>query len=159
MSGVVGTFCRVTGELPQEPLALAPIGQASRQARAYIRHGLTALGWEALLDSAELAVTELVTNACLHARTPIVVALRVMADHAVRIEVTDGSPLVPEQRRFDTLATTGRGLRLLESFGTWGVDSAAPPLTGKTVWFEPAEDSDSAAVWDTSGLDDWADLM
>jgi hypothetical protein len=159
MSGVVGTFCRVTGELPQEPLALAPIGQASRQARAYIRNGLTALGWEALLDSAELAVTELVTNACLHARTPIVVALRIMADNAVRIEVTDGSPLVPEQRRFDTMATTGRGLRLLESFGRWGVETPAPPLTGKTVWFEPSEDSDSAAVWDTVGLDDWADLL
>jgi anti-sigma regulatory factor (Ser/Thr protein kinase) len=149
----------VTGELPQEPLALAPVGQASREARAYVRHGLTALGWDTLLDSAELAVTELVTNACLHARTPIVVAMRVLADHAVRIEVTDESPRVPEQRRFDTMATTGRGLRLLESYGRWGVDTPAPPLTGKTVWFEPSEDSDSAAVWDAVELGDWADLL
>jgi anti-sigma regulatory factor (Ser/Thr protein kinase) len=149
----------VTGELPQEPLALAPVGQASREARAYVRHGLTALGWDTLLDSAELAVTELVTNACLHARTPIVVALRVLADHSVRIEVTDESPRVPEQQHFDTMATTGRGLRLLESYGRWGVDTPAPPLTGKTVWFEPSEDSDSAAVWDTAELGDWADLL
>lgn len=159
MSTVVGTFSHVTGERPQKPLALAPIGQASGQARAYIRHGLTALGCDALLDSAELAVTELVTNACLHARTPITVTLRVMADNAIRIEVTDESPRVPEQRRFDTLSTTGRGLRLLESYGRWGVETPAPPLTGKTVWFEPSEDSDSAAIWDNVGLDDWADLV
>jgi hypothetical protein len=154
----VSTFWRVTGELPQEPLALAPIGQASRQARAYIRHGLTALGCDAFLDSAELAVTELVTNACLHARTPIVVALRVMSDSTVRIEVTDGSPQVPEQRRYDTMATTGRGLRLLESFGRWGVERPAPPQTGKTVWFEPSEDTAMIATWD-SPLDEWADLL
>jgi hypothetical protein len=57
------------------------------------------------------------------------------------------------------MATTGRGLRLLESYGRWGVDTPAPPLTGKTVWFEPSEDSDSAAVWDTVELGDWADLL
>jgi hypothetical protein len=149
----------VTGEIPQEPLALAPVGQASRQARDYVRHGLTALGWDTLLDSAELAVTELVTNACLHARTPIVVTLRILADHAVRIEVADESPRIPEQRRFDTMATTGRGLRLLESYGRWGVDTPPPPMTGKTVWFEPSDDPDSATVWDAVELDDWADLL
>jgi hypothetical protein len=155
----VGTFCQVTGELPQEPLALAPIGQASGQARAYVRRGLNALGYESLLDSVELAVTELVTNACLHARTPIVVVLRVIGDNSVRVEVTDGSLQAPESRRYDTMATTGRGMRLLESFGRWGVETPAPPMTGKTVWFEPAADSTTAAVWESSGLEAWADLL
>jgi anti-sigma regulatory factor (Ser/Thr protein kinase) len=145
----------VTGELPHLPLQLAPVSQASRQARAYVRSALTALGHPALADSAELAVTEMVTNACLHARTPIVVRLRVTAENTVRIEVTDESPRAPELRGFDAMATTGRGLRLLESFGRWGVDPVAPPATGKTVWFESTEAVAGAWGRDSAGPGGW----
>jgi hypothetical protein len=41
----------------------------------------------------------------------------------------------------------------------WLPPPPAPPLIGKTVWFEPSEDSDSAAVWDAVDLGDWADLL
>jgi anti-sigma regulatory factor (Ser/Thr protein kinase) len=146
----------VTGELPHNPLELAPVGPASRQARAYVRSALTALGLAALADSAELAVTEMVTNACLHARTPIVVRLRFTADDVVRIEVTDQSPQAPELRGYDAMATTGRGLRLLESFGRWGVDALAPPATGKTVWFEPTDTPVGSLGWGF-GYEGWAD--
>jgi hypothetical protein len=128
-----------------------------------VRDNLTALGLEPLIDSAALAVTELVTNACLHARTPIIVSLRVMADDTLRIEVTDESPRAPELRRYGALATTGRGLRLLESLGRWGIDVADPPKVGKTVWFEPSEATKDEAAWEAGPLplelDQWPDLI
>lgn len=105
--------CHVTGGSPHLPVALQPVGSASGEARTYIRDILTALGKDALVGNAQLGVTELVTNACLHARTPIVVVVRVTADGAVRIEVSDDSPRLPERRAYDALATTGRGLALL----------------------------------------------
>jgi hypothetical protein len=123
-----------------------------------VRNTLTALGLGSLLDSAELGVTELVTNACLHAGTSIVVTLRVLADNAIRIEVSDNSPRLPEQRHYNAMSTTGRGMRLLESFGRWGVDPAAPPEVGKTVWFEPTAGIDPVRVWDAAALGEWGEL-
>jgi hypothetical protein len=105
---------------------------------------LRAIGRPELLDSAELGVTELVTNACLHARTPLTLSIRVL-DHVVRIGVTDLSPRPPELRRGDPWATTGRGLRLLEGLGRWGVAVLSPPAVGKTVWFEPVADPAAAS--------------
>jgi hypothetical protein len=134
----MGHIREVTEEVPRAPLALQPIGQASGQARAYIRDSLVALGKNDLLDSAQLGVSELVTNACLHARTPLTVALRLTADGSVRIEVSDDSPRLPEQRDDGAMAATGRGLRMLSVVGQWGIAQADPPRTGKTVWFEPS---------------------
>jgi hypothetical protein len=139
------------------PLALLPVGRASGQARAYIRDILTGLGRDALLDSAQLGVTELVTNACLHARTPIVVALRVTADGVVRIEVSDDSPRLPERRAYDATATTGRGLGLLSLFGRWGIDPVQPARIGKTVWFEPTADVSATSSWDAPTPGQWAE--
>jgi hypothetical protein len=135
----------VTGVRPPEPLHLAPEGPASAQARAYVRTALLALGRPALIDSAELGVTELVTNACLHARTPLVLSIQAV-EHGVRIRVTDHSPRAPEVGRGDLWSTTGRGLRLLEGLGRWGVDLLSPPEVGKTVWFEPIADPTTVAM-------------
>jgi hypothetical protein len=133
----------VTGVRPPEPLHLAPEGPASAKARAYVRTALLALGRPSLLDSAELGVTELVTNACLHARTPLTLTIWAV-EHGVRIGVTDHSPRAPEVARGDLWSTTGRGLRLLEGLGRWGVDVLGPPEVGKTVWFEPIADPTTA---------------
>jgi len=80
-------------------------------------------------------LTEVVTNAVLHAGTPLRVVLeRDAASGRLRCEVTDGSSVRPRVRRHSAEATTGRGLQLLESVATsWGVQSAGG---GKTVWFE-----------------------
>jgi anti-sigma regulatory factor (Ser/Thr protein kinase) len=119
------------------PLRLPARPESSAAARRFVRHALQALGDDALVDSAELGVSEMVTNALLHARTPITVALKVLAAGVVRIEVSDQSPRQPEFHDHDLMSTTGRGLRLLSSYGTWGVDAlAAGP--GKTVWFQPS---------------------
>ena len=98
--------------------------------------GTTLREWECdvLTDSALLLVSELVTNAVLHARSALDVVLRLAADR-LRIEVHDESPTQPTRKYYSTHAGTGRGLMLVEQLAEdWGVD----PLegNGKRVWFE-----------------------
>jgi anti-sigma regulatory factor (Ser/Thr protein kinase) len=78
-------------------------------------------------------VSEVVTNAILHARTPFVVT--VSADEkAIRVDVTDESDALPSKRKYGALHPTGRGLHIVEAIADrWGV---APGPSGKTVWFE-----------------------
>jgi PAS domain S-box-containing protein len=86
-----------------------------------------------LLDSAELLVSEVVTNAIVHAGTVIDVHF-CLDDGGLMAEVVDGSPHMPVRRHYSNLAGTGRGLGLLEKLvDRWGVRRQ----TGsKTVWFE-----------------------
>ncbi|PPK92295.1 anti-sigma regulatory factor (Ser/Thr protein kinase) [Kineococcus xinjiangensis] len=124
-----------------EPLSLDPMAQAVSAARRYVRDALREFGAEELEESAELGISELVTNAVLHGRTPMTIALRRTDAGRIRVEVADRSPASPRQRRFDLSATTGRGLRLVESLShDWGVDAVPPEQGGgKCVWFEPRE--------------------
>ena len=93
---------------------------------------------EALTWSAALAVTELATNAVVHAVGMFGVTLRIV-DDAVRVEVLDSSPRRPRPRHYSDVATTGRGLALVASLAEqWG---AIPTAEGKSVWclLRPAE--------------------
>ncbi len=98
-------------------------------------------------------LTEVVTNAVLHARTAVHVVLEYDGDSGrVRCEVTDGSPVMPRVRRHSLEATTGRGLRLLDQVAsTWGTSRAGD---GKTVWFEV--DGTGGADVD---IDEFADVL
>src|SRR5437763_16836043 len=116
-----------------------PVAEAAAAARRYVRAALTEVGHPELVDNGELGVSELVTNATLYGRTPFTITVRDGAHGPVRIQVADGSPAVPQQKRHGDLATTGRGLRLLDAAGVWGVE---PSAQGKTVWFEPAAEMD-----------------
>src|SRR4051812_17068818 len=79
-----------------------------------------------------LLVTELSTNAVLHAATPYRVTLDQRDDGTVRIGVSDGSPRKPRAREYGVDATTGRGLGLVGSLAAaWGTSSLP---YGKTVW-------------------------
>ena len=129
------------GEVVSEPLSLDPMAQAVSAARRYVRTALRRMGAEELEESAELGVSELVTNAVLHGRTPMTIVIRRTASGRVRVEVSDLSAAAPRQRRFDLAATTGRGLRLVQSLShDWGVETVPPERgSGKTVWFEPKE--------------------
>jgi anti-sigma regulatory factor (Ser/Thr protein kinase) len=122
------------------PLHLEPVPEASSTARRFVRETLRRLGADDLIEAAELGVSELVTNACLHARTSITVGLHLVEAGVVRIEVADDSPLQPRQYAADPLTTTGRGLRLLSAYGTWGVNEPIVGRVGKTVWFQPIAD-------------------
>ncbi|RSN48704.1 ATP-binding protein, partial [Actinomadura sp. WAC 06369] len=112
---------------------LPPRPDSPALARRFVRDRLTGVAAPDTVDSAVLAVDELVTNAVLHARTEIEVSLRTGA--AVHARVTDRAPhrgLVPWRRHPYT--DTGRGLYLIERLtDRYGVDTDEH---GKTVWFE-----------------------
>lgn len=112
-----------------------------REARLLVRDSLVAAGREDLVETAELMVSEIVTNALVHAATPIEVSFSFVGG-GLRVEVTDGSPHRPTRRGYGPNAGTGRGIMLLEELvDEWGVVPADP---GKTVWFQIATQSDAA---------------
>jgi len=99
------------------------------------------VGRPELTETTELAITELVTNAVLHAKPPMTMRVAGTFDHP-RFEVADGSRVVPtvNHRMTDDdelLSTFGRGLGLVAMCAlSWGVDVHDD---GKIVWFEPDE--------------------
>ena len=102
-------------------------------ARRLVLDALTAAQRDDLDEIAQLLVSEVVTNALVHAGTPIGISAFV-GDDGLRVEVTDGSTQAPAPRTYGAMAGTGRGLRLLQQLvDQWG--TLAHP-DGKTVWFE-----------------------
>jgi anti-sigma regulatory factor (Ser/Thr protein kinase) len=111
-------------ELPPEPAS-------ATQARRLAREQLASICPPDALDTVALLVTELVTNAILHARTPMHLQIETRPGH-VRLCVEDTSDRQPQLRRYDADAVTGRGLALVEALASsWGVDSTP---SGKVVW-------------------------
>ena len=122
-------------------LELASEPQSVRRARVYVVDELAALGRDDLVDAAELGVSELVTNAILHADPPITVRVGGTPVHP-RVEVHDTSAAPPRIRAMTDedrlLATIGRGLGIVSMYSTtWGAEVSPH---GKIVWFEPATD-------------------
>jgi histidine kinase-like protein len=147
--------CRVVQQqFPDEPIAAA-------QARGFVGETLHRWDLQDLAADAQLAVTELVTNAILHARTPIVVTLCV-AGGIAEVAVTDYDPRTPRAlpHRENLLAdldalgpgadddpdprhvglhygpsgsvAAGRGLIILDAISSaWGVTENPQ---GKDVW-------------------------
>jgi PAS domain S-box-containing protein len=103
-----------------------------------------------LVGTAQLLVSELVTNAVLHARTEVEVSVARL-DGRVRVRVGDRRPsrgLVPQ--RCSPYSGTGQGLALVEQLASrFGVDGGD---AGKTVWFELWHDGPPppSAGWETS---------
>ena len=127
------------------PLPAAPTSVP--QARAWVSQELAGLGRPDLVDAAELGVSELVTNAILHAGPPILVRLRGTLRHP-RVEVYDNSTRPPAGGQEDitddahVMSTVGRGLGIVALYSaTWGAEIVAD---GKFVWFEPAITDDVA---------------
>ena len=116
-----------------ESLILPSGGVAPSEARRFIGR-LLADG--ELRETAELLVSELVTNAVTYADGPVELTVRVAGDQT-RVEVSDTTPARPVLRPPDRNGR--RGLHLVEALARrWGVDCRDD---GKTVWFElPAAD-------------------
>ena len=113
-------------DLPPEP-------SSATRARALAREQLEASCSSDTLDTVALLVTELVTNAILHARTPLLLTLESRPGR-VRICVEDESNEQPALRHYESDAVTGRGLALVEQLASsWGVDTTP---SGKAVWCE-----------------------
>jgi anti-sigma regulatory factor (Ser/Thr protein kinase) len=122
----------VNGSASIAELALPEERSSPGAARRWVRTMLA--DHVADIDHVLLCVSELVTNALLHARTGCELSLR-FGDAHVRIEVRDFAPdVLPIKRSFDLEAPTGRGLHLLEALSErWGVERDD---ASKGVWFE-----------------------
>ena len=98
-----------------------------------MRQFLEEIGRHAWLDAAELAISEVVTNASLHAHPPIEIRLTSHVDQ-VCVEVRDFNSTLPVQRNYDVQATTGRGMALVAAIT---LECGVHPLgeSGKVVWF------------------------
>ncbi len=111
--------------LPREPRSVG-------RAREYTRTQLTAWGLEPLIDTTELLVSELVTNALRYGEGEI--RLRLLLDRMLVCEVWDAGLVQPRRRRARDTDEGGRGLQLVGLLSAaWG--SRRTPR-GKTVWFE-----------------------
>jgi anti-sigma regulatory factor (Ser/Thr protein kinase) len=115
----------VRRHLPPHPTSVG-------EARRIVRRLLVTGGDVDLVDAAELLVSEIVTNAVLHAGTSIDLRCT-LVDHSLLVEVDDGGGQLPSYRGYDSTVCSGRGLVLLEQLAErWGV---IPTFGGKTVWF------------------------
>ena len=125
-------------------MTLPPDPSSARSARELLR--LLNRSWHvAALDDADLLLTEIVTNAVIHARTPMTLQV-VWERDLLRIEVSDGSPAMPRARRATRRCEHGRGLLLLDRLAdSWGVTQHDNAHTGKTVWFKINPDGDDNA--------------
>ncbi|MEV8320308.1 ATP-binding protein [Streptomyces sp. NPDC059900] len=102
---------RVEYALPQEA---ASAGRARRLTSAFLtrsRGHLTEVDAERV-DDATLIVSELVTNATQHGRSPCRLRLEV-SDHHVTVEVHDANPEGPRVLRPSTERDSGRGLAMV----------------------------------------------
>jgi hypothetical protein len=108
--------------------------------REFVGETLSGAEHEELVDDAQVAVSEVVTNAVVHAATPIDVTVSI-GPEAVRVSVRDRGRHFPRAREYADTAATGRGMRLVDQLvSAWGVEADA---AGKTVWFDlPVQRSD-----------------
>ncbi len=115
----------VTWTLPSE------LTSASR-ARSLIRRPLRRWGLTDLVPTAELLVSELVTNAVRYAQGKI--GLRLILEDGLVCEVLDDSAALPRLRHPDDSDERGRGLQVVSQLAQrWGARRAG---AGKIVWCE-----------------------
>ncbi|MFJ4797353.1 SpoIIE family protein phosphatase [Kitasatospora purpeofusca] len=123
-----------------------PVGRSASAARAFVRDALLGWGLPEVVDDAVVLVSELVTNAVVHAGTAAEVCC-LREDGTVRIEVTDHHPErgLPSFADVPTTASDhyadadgegGRGLLMCAALAErWGVEYGSGR---KTVWFRLA---------------------
>jgi anti-sigma regulatory factor (Ser/Thr protein kinase) len=120
---------------------LPALATSASEARRLLRDALADVEIDDSLEAAQIAISEIVTNALVHAGTPMRLRVLVTRD-SVRVELSDGSPHLPHQRDYASNAITGRGLHVIsEIVDRWG---AYPIGDGKVVWFEIREGDESS---------------
>ena len=104
-----------------------------RRVRRFVVAELVAHGPVRLADVVAVVVTELATNALLHARPPFEVTLN-RTDSRLVLGVRDGSPAPPLlSDTSDLMRTSGYGMAVVTHMSVeWGVSPGA--AGGKTVW-------------------------
>ncbi len=105
---------------------------SARRARTLIRKPMRRWGLAELIPTAELLVSELVTNAVRYAQGKI--GLRLVLEGGLVCEVLDDSAALPRLRHPDDDDERGRGLQVVSQLAQrWGARRAT---SGKVVWCE-----------------------
>lgn len=121
-------------QVPHDP-------RAAGIARATVATVLRTHDAAALIETAELLVSELVTNAFRYSEGSVLVRMR-WADRLLRVTVRDTNPRPPvagDDPANDN-RTRGRGLFLVRRLAhRWGHYDFAQSTGGKAVWFELTE--------------------
>nr|WP_086738147.1 SpoIIE family protein phosphatase [Streptomyces glaucescens] len=138
MARVQGLPAESVGDwtLPREPRSVG-------RAREYARGQLLSWDLEPLVDTTELLVSELVTNALRYGEGEI--RLRLLLDRTLVCEVWDSGLVQPRRRRARDTDEGGRGLQLVGLLSAaWG---SRRTHRGKTVWFElPLPDGENTVA-------------
>jgi hypothetical protein len=115
-------------------IELRPGPSSPALARRFLRERSAAWSLpEPVGEQLALVGSELVTNAVLHARTPLTVTLELQPDR-VRVSVSDHSAAPVAPRHYQPDALTGRGLGVVAAVSrSWGVE---PATGGKVIWAE-----------------------
>lgn len=128
------------------------------EARNQVRDVLHDWADEDQVDSAVLMVSEMVTNVLMHTDGDALLVAEITGEtgsRRIRVDVADGSDELPHRRTPGELASSGRGLVLMELLaGAWGVD---PRGDGKSTWFELYEDAAGGAEPSLPDLDAFPD--
>lgn len=149
LSFPVGGRCGAGGRAAETGEPVEPVAEQTRRlvlgggttgvvtrCRDFTRHALADWRWPAGQEAEEdvlLLVSEVVTNACLHAGGPRELVLR-HGPGGLRVEVSDDSRELPSPRPPDRGRPGGHGLVLLQRLARdWGCAETPP---GKTVWLE-----------------------
>jgi anti-sigma regulatory factor (Ser/Thr protein kinase) len=133
-SGTVGgqqlAVCTETADVLT---VLEPNARAPGQARRMLARMACATHNAALLETAQLLVSELVTNALIHGRPPITLQISCAEQQGLQVDVSDTDPDLPVIQPRDVRADHGRGVALVDLLSDdCGVQPADP---GKRVWF------------------------
>ncbi|MFE8989206.1 SpoIIE family protein phosphatase [Streptomyces collinus] len=138
----------MTVRLPARRTVLT-VAQAEPERIAVARQQLRELlhDWSSSdqVDSAVLLLSEMLTNVLVHTDSDALLVAEItggVGERRLRIEVTDAGDDLPHKRRPGELASSGRGLVLIELLAhVWGVD---PRGQGKSIWFELYESVDGS---------------
>ena len=114
---------------------LLPSNTSPRAGRLVVSEVLQEWGVPtSVVDDAVLMVSELVTNAVLHARSEDPLELELVYDKTLRISLADGSGEHPRAKVARVGDEGGRGIAILGTLASrWGVEDLA---SGKRVWAE-----------------------
>jgi anti-sigma regulatory factor (Ser/Thr protein kinase) len=120
-------------------LPLVPARRAPHLARTFAAETLEAWDFRAEdVEAVQLVVSELVTNAVLHAATTAAILLELSrVGDALRVTVSDDSAQAPQRRDhpFPSAAESGRGVEIVDALADrWGTELHR--RDGKTVWCE-----------------------
>jgi anti-sigma regulatory factor (Ser/Thr protein kinase) len=126
-----------------------PTEESVGEARRFVSEIIFDLPSE-LRDAVRLMVSELSTNALVHASSGFEVAVE-RSDAAVTIAISDQGDGTPRVQSPSPNEPHGRGLRIVDTLSNdWGITSSSE--TGKTVWFRMTLPSPAMARVEDDGL-------